>query len=230
MVKAWRSHSLVSIICGLLLAGSPGVGAAGTTQTTVPQRVNLDIPAQPLASALYAYSAATAIQVAADGALVSGRQSAELRGAFAPEDALRDLLAGTGLTVRRTAADAFVLVPVRTEEVSAGPAELAPMPDYIDYSAVIQAAMKRTLCRLGTTEPGAYRMAVQLWIAPSGTVTETNLLGSSGNNARDAALSTMLHNLAVGAPPPAGLPQPVTVLILPRSPVATGDCSPANSP
>jgi hypothetical protein len=226
-VKVRRSYHLVSIVCGVLLVAA-GPSAKATTDAVSPAaapRIVFDIPAQPLAAALYAYSAATAVEVVADGALVSGRRSAALKGAFTPEGALRDLLVGTGLTLRRTAANAFVLVPVAT----AAPADPLPTPAFADYSTLIQTAMKEALCRVAATQPGGYRTAVQLWIAPSGAVVKAALLSSTGNDDRDTMLSAMLRGLTIGAPPPRSLPQPVTLVILPRSPAETGDCRPASA-
>jgi hypothetical protein len=226
-VKIWHLPGLLCVACTLLLAGSPDARAADASPASV-SRIALDIPTQPLASALYAYSAATAVEVVADGALVSGRQSAALKGMFTPEEALRDLLAGTGLTVQHAGAGAFVLVPLPTTMAAVRSPAPPPAPDYVDYSALLQVAMKHALCRLGTIAPGDYRLAVQLWLSPSGTVTQTRLLGSTGNNDRDAVLLAAMRDLVIGASPPAGLPQPVTLVILPRSPTATGDCRQAD--
>jgi hypothetical protein len=223
-VKLWRSCQLVSIVCGVLLAVGPAVKA--TTDAVPPaaaERLVFDIPAQPLAAALYAYSTAAAVEVVADGALVSGRRSAALKGAFTPEDALRDLLVGTGLTLRRTGANAFVLAPM----AAAAPADPLSPPDFADYSTLIQTAMKQALCRIAATQPGGYRTAAQLWIAPSGAVVKAALLSSTGNHDRDAMLAAVLRGLTIGEPPPRGLPQPVTLVILPRAPAETGDCRPA---
>jgi TonB family protein len=227
-VKIWPLPGLLWIACTLLLAGSLGAVASDALPAASVSGIVLDIPTQSLASALYAYSAATAVEVIADGALVSGRQSAALKGTFTPEEALRELLAGTGLTVRRTGEDAFVLVPLQTTMAAVWSPDPPPAPDYVSYSARIQAAMKHALCRLGAIQPGGYRVAVQLWISPSGTVTDTSLLGSTGNNDRDAVLSAAMRDLVIGASPPAGLPQPITLVILPRSPAATGDCRQAD--
>ena len=65
---------------------------------------------------------------------------------------------------------------------------------------------------------------MQLWIGASGAVLRSAFLGSSGSRDRDDDLSTMLNGLAIGEGPPAGLPQPVTLVILPRPPAATRDC------
>jgi hypothetical protein len=41
-------------------------------------------------------------------------------------------------------------------------------------------------------------------------------------------LTQLLDGLPLGVAPPAGLPQPVTLIILPRAPDVTQDCGPAD--
>jgi hypothetical protein len=217
---------LFALVCGALLAvGVPAMAAGGVPPGT-PEEIVLDIPAQPLAAALYAYSAATAVAVVADGALVAGRQSAAVRGVFVPEDALRGLLAGTGLTVQHMAANAFVLVAAPITETLRPPDPPRVVPDYARYSALIQTTIKRALCRFAATQPGSYRAVMQLWIASSGVVAKAALLSITGDQTRDDMLSAILRGLIIGEPPPVGLPQPVTLMILPRSPADTADCHP----
>lgn len=74
-------------------------------------QVRFEIAAQPLADALDAYSAATGLEVFYDGALVAGRDSRFIQGLLEPKAALRELLAGTGLTARNTGMRSFTLVP-----------------------------------------------------------------------------------------------------------------------
>jgi hypothetical protein len=217
---------LFALVCGASLAAGFPAMAAGSVPSGRAEEIALDIPAQPLAAALYAYSAATAVAVVADGALVSGRQSAAIRGVFAPEDALKGLLTGTGLTVQHMAANSFVLVPAPIAETVKPPDPPRVVPNYASYSALIQTTTKRALCRFAATQPGSYRAVMQLWIASSGVVTKADLLSITGDHARDDMLSAILRGLIIGEPPPAGLPQPVTLIILPRSSAYTADCHP----
>jgi iron complex outermembrane receptor protein len=59
-----------------------------------------DIPAQPLASALTAFGQQSGLQVTFAPAMASGRRSSAVSGSLAPEEALRRILAGTGVTYR----------------------------------------------------------------------------------------------------------------------------------
>lgn len=185
-----------------------------------------DIPAQALREALFAYTDVTGMSVLVDDDVTSGRRSAAVKGSFTPEAALKIALTGTGLDFRYTAANAFTLVP----STGAASAYSAPRDDSRDetYFRAVQTAVKYVLCSRGQTLPGQYRVVIQLWIGGSGVVLRSALLGSTGSPDRDQTLSEILDGLPVGAPPPADLPQPVTLAILPRPPSATKDCGPVD--
>lgn len=85
---------------------------------------NFDIPAQPLATALAAFSGATGIAVIADATLIVNLKSAPLKGTLAPDQALLTLLDGTGLSYRQTADNAVTLE--RSAADSTG-GDLAPL-------------------------------------------------------------------------------------------------------
>lgn len=83
-----------------------------------------DIPAQALASALVAYSDATGIQFFFDSSLARGLQSPGVSGSMTTEDALRQLLAGTGMTYRFTNAGTVTLEKLPAQQ---GALNLAPV-------------------------------------------------------------------------------------------------------
>ena len=180
--------------------------------------IDFDIPAQPLELALNAYGAATQIQLMVDAELIAGLRSSALKGTFAPETALGILLGGTGLAPRAIGDQGFTLV---------SPSSTRPAPDdrsralvqvsptvvrFNDYSAAIQGAVRGALCQSAETSPGSYRALIRFWVDASGMVARTELLTSTGDKARDAKLSAAVQGLPIGAVPPVGLPQPVTLL------------------
>lgn len=184
-----------------------------------------DIPAQPLAGALEAYGRTVGMAALADQALVADRRSAGVKGMLTNDQALRILLAGTGLSVRYVSRDAFTLEPtgaadaVETAHAVGGGADA----DHRGYFADLQASLIRLLCRRPETQPGRFRLGLQLWIGPDGAVLASHLLDPLGDDRRAVVMAGQLK-AAFLAPPPPDLPQPVTVVLLPRASEQTSDC------
>jgi len=181
-----------------------------------------DIPAQPLASALDAYSVAAHRDVLYNGQLAVGRRSAAVRGRFAPEAALRLLLEGTGLAPRYVAADAFVLVE---SELPPAPANAAAADVVYRYYGRIQASLKQAFCASRRLMPDTHHVAVGFRIGPSGAVFKAELLGSTGDRALDDEIGGTVRSLVIGAPPPPGFAQPVILVLEPPSQNAMRDCN-----
>jgi hypothetical protein len=176
--------------------------------------VTFDLPAQPLDTAIESYSIASGWQVIYDASLAIGRRSAPIKGDFAPTDALRMLLAGTGLRPEHMAVDGIMLLPEPTgaahQEIAADPA-----PNFRGYYGRIQAGLKRAFCADHQIRAGAYRIALGFWIGSSGTVTRALALGSTGRAEIDAAFHRAMSSLALGDPPPVGFDQPVVIVVTP---------------
>lgn len=68
-----------------------------------------DIAAQPLAQALTAFGRQSGMQIAVDTAAVTGKTSAGVSGSMTAEQALRQLLAGSGLTYQFTSGNAVTI-------------------------------------------------------------------------------------------------------------------------
>lgn len=203
--------------------------AANDAITVAEQRVEpegpiaFDLPAQPLVRALESYSAASGLQVVYDGTLATGRQSAEVKGVFTPEMALRMLLGGTGLAPRYMAADGFMLVPSPVETSTPQDPRINTAPSLVvaRYYGRIQAGLERAFCADSRTRAGGYRIALGFWIGSSGAVTRSALLGSTGDSNLDATIDRTVRDLAIGEPPPAGFAQPVILVVTPE---LTRDC------
>ncbi|MEW6439022.1 MAG: TonB family protein [Pseudomonadota bacterium] len=189
--------------------------SAGRPQETV----SFNIAAQPLQSALDAYSAAAGFEVLYNSKLAFGRSTKGLMGVFTPKIGLKNLLKGTGLTVIYAGEDAFAVVLAPAAQSHA----IKP-PAYRQYFGIVQASIASTFCGDTEIQPGTYRIAVKFWIDPDGQVRRPELLGSSRDSARDRAVSDALERVIVALPPPKEMPQPITMIIMPRSPQVTGDC------
>lgn len=95
--------------------------AASSAQAHVSR--SFDLPAQPLDDALAAFGLQSGLQVSVDAQLVRGLSSQPVHGSYVPEEALRDLLQGTGLTFR-TAGDSTVVL----EKATPLPSATTPQP------------------------------------------------------------------------------------------------------
>lgn len=240
-MPALRPSAVVTNFRGVALA----VATASSTVAPIPAsaqqdaagQIAFDIPAQPLPLALGAFSHATGQAVLVDEILTSGRQSAAVKGWLAPGLALETLLQGSGLAVRYVNAGSFTLAPAGVARGSA-PQSVARdagigadgrPSDYRSYFAAVQASLRAALCQRQETRPGLYRVGLRLWLGPSGAVTRSELLSSTGNRNRDAMLAQVLSTVIIDEPPPATLPQPVTVVLMGHRPETADECRPAEA-
>jgi len=216
----------------------------GTEQTQLPvapaashvtdDQIRFDIPEQPLVTALRAYSEATGLAVLIDDPLTQGRQSSGVQGMFDPADALRELLAGTGLHAQYAAHGGFTVVPdarpgAETALSFAGsPPEddHGDMPSFVEenYARELQSRVTTALCDSPKTRPGTFRLAMQLWITDAGRIEKVNPLDTTGDDGTDRAIASAVRGVRL-SPPPAAMPQPVTLLLRPRTPGKADPCA-----
>jgi hypothetical protein len=200
---------IARLCCALFL----GVGPAWPCIAESPrqeQRLVFDIPAQPLASALEAFSAASGYQIlmaeAASGSMVGNA----VKGLLLPREALSRML-GAGLKAQFTGDRAAIIV----RDLRGTSATVSSRTDG-DYDAALQSAAIAVLCRNAATRPGTYRAALDLWISRSGSIERAELLHTTGDTERDHLIVAALHALNA-TPPPQALEQPTTLLVLPAT-------------
>ncbi|RZL66195.1 MAG: hypothetical protein EOP81_01545 [Variovorax sp.] len=215
----------------LLLTAAQAAAAREGVDGASPTVHAFDVPAQPLSSALEAFGGITGYSVLVSSQLTAGRQSNALKGEFRPNEALFRMLAGTNLAPRYVGRDAFTLAPLLPEpsgpenlmhpedaapagEGAAGRA-LAPF-SASPFAATLQQSITRQLCRAQPRLFGRYRIGLQVWINAEGAVRQVKVLESSGVRAQDDAVAADLSSLVLDAPPPHGMAQPVTLLLVPR--------------
>ena len=205
----------------------PAAGAAdedGQPAATL----RFDLAAQPLDAALVAFGEVTGYSVLVSSQLAAGRMAAPVRGDYTPAEALQRLLAGTQLGARFSGSNAFTLLALADAPVAPAPvpAEAVPAaPPLQGYAAILQRSLTRALCRLHPDAFGRYRLAFQLWLDERGKVRAVHVLEPSGVAQRDRAVLQRLRSLLMDGAPPAGLPQPLTILLTPR-PDPDADCAP----
>ncbi|MDQ7957742.1 MAG: TonB-dependent siderophore receptor [Pseudomonadota bacterium] len=108
--RAQRRLSAIAI--ALQFAGAGLVPAYAQQPPPGGGAVALSQPAQPLGAALNALAARTGLLVGVDAELVRGRQAPALEGSFTPVEALRRLLAGSGLEAVPGAGGSYTLRPL----------------------------------------------------------------------------------------------------------------------
>jgi hypothetical protein len=206
-------------LCVLLLAlaaiGATTLRAAaqGAWPETVKAPIEFDIPAQPLSKALFAFSAATGIEIVVDARNAAGHRSVDLKGVMSPVDALAILLAGSSLLAQEFGPNTITLKSVDAESTQR---PIEGRGDQQLYFADIQRAVVDALCRDSRTLPGGYRLALKLWIGQSGQVLRSKRLDSTGDDNLDGVLDAAVRTVQIGRAPPIDLPQPIVLLILPR--------------
>lgn len=183
--------------------------------------VEFAIAAQPLAQALVEYSLASGLTVLVDSTLTAGRQAPAVVGRYTPGDALRKLLADSPLAIRYASERSFTLV-AKPDESAAAAARSGKRLRDTPYAAVVQGALKRALCAAAAPQPGNYRALVQLWFDKAWRVTRVGWVASTGQAGLDDRLEAALRGVVIG-PLPATLPQPLTVLLTPRSAAQCAD-------
>jgi hypothetical protein len=192
------------------------------------QLVSFDIPAQPLGAAIETYGAATGLQVLYDARLAAGRASTQLNGVFTAEAGLQTLLHGTGLVVQYTSPEALVIVPVPPEQAPAAAIGAVALKgaDAVQsrYYGLVQAGITNAFCLSAAARWGTDRVTLSLWIDSTGSVRRFRILGSGSSASLVQAMSEWMRQVSIGEPPPPGMAQPFTIVILARSSSASIDC------
>jgi TonB family protein len=207
------------VVAGTIItaAGQPESRAAALAE----RPIDFDIPAQPLATALEAFSTVSGYQILMGDAGSGAGYSRAVKGAFPPKEALIEVISGTGLEVRFTSAKAAILIGHVSSRNVSTPA--VPGADQEQLEAQLQNDVMRALCRNRATRPGDYRTALDLWVNPSGHVERAELLSSTGDPDRDKRIVAALEALH-SVPPPRGLGQPTTLLLVPKASDSVGAC------
>lgn len=193
-----------------------------------------DIPAQPLVSALQAFGERTGIQVLYESHSAAGRRSVAVVGHFEPEAALSLLLSATDLKIQFSGERAITIAgPVSGDDVprqriagsdmSLGTMQVRASQNpreqgvFNEYNQSIQTDIEQALYRNVATRSGSYRFTVGLWLDPQRTVRRAEILQSTGQQERDAAVVAALRGLVVSRTAPDSMPQPVRVVVVVRS-------------
>lgn len=219
-----------SSIAALLVCLAPimtWIGTSAHAQTDAPETpetpIFFDIPAQALGSALTQYFSITGVQLLYDSALATGLRSSRVKGRLTRREALQRLLAGTGLIVRYSRADAAIittpsgsqspLVPLGRVVVRelAAPARMLSAERLAYYGQLEEDLHAQLLANERTSRLG-FSLTVNLTIGADGTLVSVFLSRSSGNSKTDRLVTEALSQATV-SPPPDDLQQPLAVVL-----------------
>ncbi|MDF0490363.1 STN domain-containing protein [Sphingomonas sp. H39-1-10] len=186
-------------------------------------RIAFDIPAQPLDAALARYFQLTGVQLLYDSAVTRGRRSSAVRGSYAPREALRLLLAGTGLVARYSGANAvFIrpaspaddspLVPLGRVVVRERAPVALPAADRLAYYSRLEEQLQTLLRADPRTGRLSFSVTVELRVNAEGRIAGLAIRQGSGRRTTDAALVAVLDG-ASAPPPPPGLVQPLAITL-----------------
>ncbi|MDQ7246893.1 TonB-dependent siderophore receptor [Dongia sedimenti] len=135
------------ILAALLIAGlalSEGAGAEENADILLAQAQvrTFDLPAQPLTSAVTAFGDQAGLQITVDTRILAGHTSKPVKGSLTRDEALAQMLAGSGITWRYTDPDTVLLLkmeagnivplaPVPVEDTRLGGPSWAPVEGYV---------------------------------------------------------------------------------------------------
>jgi hypothetical protein len=215
--RCTTSLALIFLTPTAVLARGP---APDNEQAVPARRYDFDIAAQPLEAALVRFSQITGISVLNDSATVSGKRGARTVGGLTASTAIVALLSGTGLRARFTAGGSIVILPARKADVVLDRIEArgrppigraAVDPRWTSYGDLVQAKVRSRLGEDPDLSRGRYAIVLRLWLTRSGQVTRPDLVRGSGDLLRDQRFVNTISALEVGTPPPADMPQPLTI-------------------
>ncbi|NIF86069.1 hypothetical protein F3J24_21560 [Comamonas sp. Tr-654] len=179
---------------------------------------DFNIAAQPLSEALAQYGKVSGQPALFDADLLRERYSHAIRGQWTPQQALKVLLQGTGLTVESFQSEhghTFVL-----KEAGEGAEGVLPsLSSFLTkspHAGEMQSRILDLLCRNPHTKPGSYSLLMRFQLDEAGDVSEAKVLGTTGDTRRDAWLQQALQGFPLGFTPPAWMRgQPMTMLLEP---------------
>ena len=223
-------------LCIWLVAGGASAAPGGARADDA---IDFNIAAQDLDAAIDAFAEASGAQVLYESALTAEHRSAAIKGRLRREVALQSLLRRTPLKARFTGPDTFTIVlpdTAREHGYPRPPGSATPPPGARlrlsrdgRFLGAVQTDVLNVLCHAPLIRPGSYRVTMRLWIGADGDVADADVVGSTGSTARDAAIATALRQLRFAVAPPPEMQQPLVVVIEPRDPAHTGDCSRADA-
>lgn len=214
----------VAVYLGLLVAFI-GMKPVQTDAMPAQDAILFDIPAQPLADALNAYSEATGIELYYDGTLSLDRRSTAVHGMLSPSAALAKLLKGTGCVPRTTGPGAISIVSAPPTPLAPAVIPLRDLRQYAPYFALLQERLSQILCQSDGASANRDRIVFKFWVDALGRITHIEILNAGNDRERNQEILSTAEGLAVGKPPPADMPEPLIMAVYPPQAGDAAGCS-----
>lgn len=178
--------------------------------------LEFDIPAQPLETALQEYTEVTGLNVLLDRSLIADQHSPGAQGSFTAQQALQQLIVHSGLDAQYASSRTFTLRP-RTQQQPKPAQPVPPVALHVSQRVTaFQRTLERAICHSDVLPEGNYRMLIQAWLSPQGSVDALRLVKQTDDSQRDKQVLDALRSLTF--PPSSGsMPQPITLLLLPAN-------------
>jgi hypothetical protein len=191
--------------------------------------VIFDIPAQPLEAALKIFGSTTQLTLFYESSIVAGHRSFPVHGEFPVDAALRVMLQGTGLsTASFDRGSITILSSSQTGDAADVKRAKAGLAEFSSYLALVQQRLDQAFCGLAVASGSSDEFLARIWISMSGSVSRAELLRpGTGNTERDRIYEATLGALAIGATPPAAMPQPINMMIVPKKSQESPACAEA---
>lgn len=122
----WRRGFTVGLLAAAMGTASAAALMAGARPAMAQEVISFDIPQQDLNAALLDFANRAGLQLVYEVSFVEGLRNAPLNGSFTSEEALRRLLAGTGISFRFTGVSTVALQRA-ADQSDGGPVQLAPI-------------------------------------------------------------------------------------------------------
>jgi len=215
--RVLRTAGRIAVLgfCGAVAAASPSA------------QFNFNLDRMPLHDALQQYSSLTARSVIYDSSRIAGRYSSALRGSYTPDEALRRMIAGSGMQVSYATARAvsLVLAPPGQTGRFAVVSSTATQVSRERYYGVLQTQLRRLLCGHPGLDIGKYRLLLRMRIGGEPALADVLLVVATGRPELEPRVHSALQGQRLAAPPP-GFGQPVTLLLTPEGMRRDGGCAP----
>jgi len=151
---------------------------------------SFDIAPQPAASAVQDFARQSGLQILASGSDLEGLRTNAVKGSFTPEAALKNLISGTGLTVKSNDGRVVVLARAQAQDVASHADTAQGIAPAEEPQEVVVVGMRRSMRdaiaqKKANSGVAEYVSAKEIGVLPDVTIAETLARLPGVNTSRD---------------------------------------------